>query len=218
MVYTIDIYDKSGKVVSNFALDETIFDDALVNKDLIHEYYLLQTSNARHNIASVKWRWEVHGSGRKLYKQKGTWGARPGDKNSPVRKWWWVAFGPRGVENYTKSMNKKARKIALNSIITLKAKAGELMGLKDIKLWAPKTKDAHEILKNIWIATKKVLFVVAEKDENILKSFRNIPKVKYLYVDYLNPADLMWYHTILFLESALATLNMVQQPKNSEKK
>ncbi|MEI8009133.1 MAG: hypothetical protein WCI00_07330 [bacterium] len=54
MVYTIDIYDKSGKVVSNFALDETIFDDALVNKDLIHEYYLLQTSNARHNIASVK--------------------------------------------------------------------------------------------------------------------------------------------------------------------
>ena len=100
----------------------------------------------------------------------------------------------------------------------MKAKAGELMGLKDIKLGAPKTKDAQEILKNIWIATKKVLFVVAEKDENILKSFRNIPKVKYLYVDYLNPADLMWYHTVLFLESALATLNMVQQPKNSEKK
>ena len=207
MVYTIDIYDKSGKVVSNFALDETIFDDTLVNKDLIHEYYLLQTSNARHNIASVKWRWDVHGSGRKLYKQKGTGGARPGDKNSPVRKWGWVAFGPRGVENYTKSMNKKARKIALNSIITLKAKAGELMGLKNLTLSAPKTKDAHEILKNIWIVSKKVLFVVMEKDENILKSFRNLPKVKYLYVDYLNPADLMWYHTVLFLESALATLN-----------
>ena len=207
MVYTIDIYDKSGKVVSNFALDETIFDDALVNKDLIHEYYLLQTSNARHNIASVKWRWEVHGSGRKLYKQKGTGGARPGDKNSPVRKWGWVAFGPRGVENYAKSMNKKARKIALNSIITLKAKAGELMGLKNLTLSAPKTKDAHEILKNIWIASKKVLFVIVEKDENILKSFRNLPKVKYLYADYLNPADLMWYHTVLFLESALATLN-----------
>jgi large subunit ribosomal protein L4 len=62
-----------------------------------------------------------------LYKQKGTGGARPGDKNSPVRKGGGVAFGPRGVENYTKSMNKKARKIALNSIITLKAKAGELM-------------------------------------------------------------------------------------------
>lgn len=104
-------------------------------------------------------------------------------------------------------MTKKSRKLALNSIITLKAKAGELFGLNDISLSAPKTKDAQEILKNIWIATKKVLFVVAKKDENILKSFRNLPKVKYLYVDYLNPADLMWYHTVLFLESALANIN-----------
>lgn len=207
MAYTIDIYDKSGTVVSNFALDETLFDDSLVNKDLIHEYYLLQQSNARHNIACVKGRGEVHGSGRKLYKQKGTGGARPGDKQSPVRKWGGVSFGPRGVENYTKSMNKKARKIALNSIITLKAKAGELMWLQNIILGAPKTKDAQEILKNVWIASKKVLLVVSEKDENLFKSFRNLPKVKYIYADYLNPTDLMSYHTVLFLESALATLN-----------
>lgn len=218
MAYSIDIYDKSGKVVSKFALDEALFADSLVNKDLIHEYYLLQTSNARQNLACVKWRWEVQWSGRKLYKQKGTGGARPGDKNSPVRRWGGVTFGPRGVENYTKSMNKKARNLALNSIITLKAKAGELLGLKDFTLDAPKTKDAQEILKNIGILSKKVLFVVAKKDENIFKSFKNLPKVKYLYADYLNPADLMWYHTVLFLESALATLNMVQQPKNSEKK
>jgi len=207
MAYNIDIYDESGKVVSKFALDEAVFADSLVNKDLIHEYYLLQTSNARHNIASVKGRWEVHWSGRKIYKQKWTGGSRAGDKNAPIRRWGWVAFGPRWDQNYTKSMNKKARKIALNSIITLKAKAGELMWLKDITLSLPKTKDAQDILKNIWIAAKKVLFVVAEKDENVLKSFRNLPKVKYLYVDYLNPADLMSYHTVLFLESALANLN-----------
>jgi ribosomal protein L4 len=54
MAYNIDIYDKAGKVVSTFALDESIFDDSLVNKDLIHEYYLLQTSNARQNLAKVK--------------------------------------------------------------------------------------------------------------------------------------------------------------------
>jgi large subunit ribosomal protein L4 len=104
-------------------------------------------------------------------------------------------------------MNKKARKIALNSIITLKAKAGELMGLKDVTLSAPKTKDAQDILKNIGISAKKVLLVVATKDENTLKSFRNLPKVKYLHADYLNPADLMSYHTVLFLESALTNLN-----------
>lgn len=104
-------------------------------------------------------------------------------------------------------MNKKAKKIALNSIITLKAKDGEIIGLKDFSLAAPKTKDAQEILKNIGIATKKVLFVMDKKDENILKSFRNLPKVKYLSVDYLNPVDLMGYHTVLFLESALTTIN-----------
>ncbi len=207
MAYNIDIYDKTGKVVSTFALDEVIFDDSLVNKDLIHEYYLLQTSNARINIAKVKWRGEVHGSWRKLYKQKGTGNARVGDKNSPIRRWGWVAFWPRGNQNYTKNMNKKTRKIALNSIITLKAKAGELLAIKDFALDMPKTKDAQEILKNIGIANKKVLFVLPQKDENIIKSFRNLPRLKYLHADYLNPVDLMSYHTVLFLESALTTLN-----------
>lgn len=207
MAYNIDIYDKAGKVVSTFALDETIFDDSLVNKDLIHEYYLLQTSNARQNIAKVKWRGEVHGSWRKLYKQKGTGNARVGDKNSPIRKWGWVAFWPRGNQNYTKNMNKKTRRLALNGIITLKAKAGELIGIKDFTLDAPKTKDAQEILKNIGIANKKVLFVLPEKDEIMVKSFRNLPRLKYLHADYLNPVDLMSYHTVLFLESALTTLN-----------
>ena len=59
MTYSIDIYDKGGKVVSTFALDEAVFADSLVNKDIIHEYYLLQTSNARVNIACVKGRGEV---------------------------------------------------------------------------------------------------------------------------------------------------------------
>lgn len=218
MAYSIDIYDKDGKVVSKFALDEAIFADSLVNKDLIHEYYLLQTSNARHNIAKAKWRGEVAWSGRKLYKQKGTGGARSWGKQSPIREWGWVAFGPTGKENYTKTMTKKSRRLALNSIITLKAQAGELMGIKNFTLNAPKTKEAKDILKNIGIDTKKVLFVLPSKDENIIKSFRNLPKLKYLFIDYLNPADLMWYHTVLFLESALTNLNTVHQSKNSENK
>ncbi len=218
MAYSIDIYDKAGKVVSQFALDTSVFADELVNKDLIHEYYLLQTSNARTIIAKVKGKGEVRWSGRKLYKQKGTGSGRVGIRQTPLRKWGGVAFGPRGEENYTKTMTKKSRRLAMNSIITLKAKAGELLGLTNITLSAPKTKDAHDILANIGIANKKVLFVVDKKDENVLKSFRNLSKVKYLYVDYLNPVDLMSYHTVLFLESALTSLNMVQQPKNSEKK
>jgi large subunit ribosomal protein L4 len=72
MAYSIDMYDKSGKVVGQVSCNEAVFNDNLVNQSLIHEYYLLQTSNARNNIACVKGRGEVNGTGKKIYKQKGT--------------------------------------------------------------------------------------------------------------------------------------------------
>ncbi len=207
MAYSIDIYDKTGKVVSAFALDEKLFADDLINQNLMHEYYILQTSNARINIAQTKWKWEIHGTGKKMYKQKGTWWARAGMKSSPIRRWGWVAFGPRWNENFVKSMTKKSRRLALNSIISLKAKDNELMGLKDFTLSAPKTKEAQSILKNLWVQKNKVLFVLSQNDENIIKSFRNLDNVKYLLVNYLNPQDLLSHSKIVFLESALKTLN-----------
>lgn len=104
-------------------------------------------------------------------------------------------------------MPKKAKKLALNGILTLKAKDKELCGLQDVKFDTPKTKDAVAILKSMGLATKKVLFVIDKKDENITKSFRNLPKVKYLFVDYLNPYDLMHSDKVVFLESALNKIN-----------
>ncbi len=207
MWYTIDIYDKTGKVVSNVKLDDTIFSDDKINQNLIHEYYLLQTSNARHPIAHTKTRGEVAGSGKKLYRQKGTGNARVGDRRSPIRIGWGVAFGPRKERNYTKSMNKKSRNLALNGILTLKAKDKSILGLKDFDLKEPKTKAALEILTNMGLNQDKVLFVLNEKNTNLIKSFRNLNNVKYLLTDYLNPKDLMEYNKILFLESALNKVN-----------
>jgi len=207
MAYSIDMYDKNGKVVSQIALNETVFNDSLVNESLIHEYYILQTSNARNNIACVKGRGEVHWTWKKMYKQKGTGWARAGGKQSPIRRWGWVAFGPRGVENYTKDMPKKAKKLALNGLLTLKAKDNEICALQDVKFAGPKTKEAVTILKNMWLSAKKILFVIDQKDENITKSFRNISKVKYLFVDYLNPYDLLHSDKVVFLESALKKIN-----------
>ena len=206
-MYSIDIYDKSGKKVSKFELNETIFSDEKINEPLIHEYYLLQTSNARKNIAKVKWRWEVNWSWKKLYKQKWTWNARVGDKNSPIRKWWWVAFGPRWEKNFTRSMPQKARRLALNWLLTIKVKAWEILWLQEFKIDKPQTKEALGILKSIWIQDQKTLLVLDKKNENIIKSFRNLEKIKYLLVDYLNPYDIMNYNKILILEPALKKLN-----------
>ena len=206
MTYMIDIYDAKGKVVEQVALPEGIFADHNINPTLMHEYVLLQQSNARQGNAKTKGRGEVAGSGRKLYKQKGTGNARAGGKDSPTRKWGGIAFGPRGEANYTKSMSKKARFLALAGMLTQRAQEWAICGLKDVSINTPKTKEAASIIKNIGLENKKALIVIADKDENIEKSFRNIDKVKYLRVDYLNPADVLGSDKIVFMESALAKL------------
>ena len=122
MVYAVDVYDKNGKLASKVDLNPELFSDEIVNPSLIHEYLLLQQANARNVIASTKTRAEVAGSGRKLYKQKRTGNARVGDKNSPIRRHGGVAFGPTAERNFEKTMTKKARKLALNGLLTLKVK------------------------------------------------------------------------------------------------
>jgi len=81
------------------------------------------------------------------------------------------------------------------------------LGLKDFNLKEPKTKTASDILLKIGINEEKILFVLNEKNINLIKSFRNLNNVKYLLADYLNPKDLMEYDKVLFLESALNKIN-----------
>ncbi len=207
MVYSVDLYDNKGKVVGKIDLNKDKYCDEKVNKTLVHEYFLLQQSNARNAIAHTKGRWEVAGSGKKLYRQKGTGNARVWDRRSPIRVGGWVSRGPRNTVNFTKDMNKKARKVALNSLITMKAKDNAILALKDLKMDAPKTKDAVSVIDNLKLSWVKTLVVLKDKDENISKSFRNIDRVKYLMVDYLNPVDLLSYEKVVIMESALEAIN-----------
>ena len=206
MVYSVDVYDKTGKVSSKFELNPEVFSDEKINTSLIHEYLLLQEANERNAIASTKTRSEVSGSGRKLYKQKGTGNARVGDRNSPIRRHGWVAFGPTSERVYEKAMTKKARKVALNGLITMKVKDGIVCWL-DIDTMKPSTKDAIALLSKMWKNEKKILLVLDKKEEWIVKSFRNIEGLKYLLVDYLNPRDLMNADAVVFLKPALEFVN-----------
>lgn len=207
MVYSVDIYDKKGKVVSTVNLNENVFSEGNINESLIHEYVLLQASNARHNIACTKGRGEIAWSGKKIFKQKGTGNARAWDRNSPVRKGGGIAFGPRGERNFEKAMNKKARKSALLGIVALKAKDKNLLGLKDFTVAEPKTKELLEVIKNIGLEGTKILFVLGTKNENIEKSLRNIEGVKYISLGYLNPLDMLSAKKVVFFETALEAIN-----------
>ena len=206
MGYSVDVYNTEGKVVSKVELNANLFADEKINKTLIQEYLLLQQANGRVAIADTKDRSEVSGSGKKLYRQKWTGNGRVWDKNSPLRRHGWIAFGPTSARNFEKMMTKKARKAAMNGIITMKAKDSAICGLALDKM-EPKTKEAASIIERIGLANQKVLLVLDAKNEGIEKSFRNIAKVKYILVDYLNPRDVLHADKVVFLEKALAKLN-----------
>lgn len=209
MAYSIDILNEDGKKVKTLALNDQIFNDENVNEWLIHEFVLMQLSNARNNIAHTKTRWEVTCSTKKLFRQKWTWRARVWDAWSPIRKKWWVAFWPRNDVNYTKAMPKKMRRKALFWALTLKARDSEIVCLNSYSTKQIKTKDACNVLKNLWLENDKVLLVIPANDEKIIKSFRNIEAIKYLIVDYINPYDLLTFKKILFLEDSLSRLESV---------
>ena len=206
MGYSVDVYNTEGKVVSKVELNANLFADEKINKTLIQEYLLLQQANGRVAIADTKDRSEVSGSGKKLYRQKGTGNGRVWDKNSPLRRHGWIAFGPTSARNFEKMMTKKAKKAAMNGIITMKAKDSAICGLALDKM-EPKTKEAASIIERIGLANQKVLLVLDAKNEGIEKSFRNIAKVKYILVDYLNPRDVLHADKVVFLEKALNKLN-----------
>ena len=206
MGYSVDVYNTDGKVVSKVELNANLFADEKINKTLIQEYLLLQQANGRVAIADTKDRSEVSGSGKKLYRQKGTGNGRVWDKNSPLRRHGWIAFGPTSARNFEKMMTKKARKVAMNGTITMKAKDSAICGLSLDKM-EPKTKEAASIIERIGLSNQKVLLVLDAKNEGIEKSFRNIAKVKYILVDYLNPRDVLNADKVVFLEKALTKLN-----------
>lgn len=207
MSYSIVIHDAKGKVVETKQLNENIFADENINDGLIHEFYVLQQANARLPYAHTKTRAEVAGSGRKLYKQKGTGNARVGEARSPIRRHGWVAFGPRNTTIFSKDMPKKMKKLALAGVLTIKAKNDQIVGLVDNALGAIKTKEAIVMLQNIGLANKKTLIVLPEKDANLERSMRNVPAVKTILASYLNPVDLLHYEKVLVLDGSLEKIN-----------
>ena len=206
MAYTIKVYNTEGKQVEELNLNEAIFNDNNINTSLMHEFVVMQLANARYNIAKTKTRWEVKASGRKLYRQKGTGNARVGDAVSPIRRGGGVAFGPTGNENYHKDMPKKQRRKALFSSLTVRAKDDALLALDKYDFDAIATKNAVKVLENLGLKWEKVLVVIPEKNEVITKSFRNIPGVKTILANYINPYDLLSYKKILFLKDSLPVI------------
>ena len=167
-------------------------------------------ANNRQGTHKSKQRSEIAGSTRKLGRQKGGGGARPGDIKSPVRIGGGRIFGPV-PRDYSFKLNKKLKQLARKSALSLRAKNEQIIVLDAINFDAPKTKTFLQALQALKIADKKALFVTAEINENLFLSARNLQKVNVMNVNELNTYAIMNAGVVVLLPETItaieATLN-----------
>lgn len=206
MSYTVSIYNMEWSSVGSKSFDAAIFSADNINPTLLQEYLVMHLANQRVSIAHTKTRGEVQGSGRKLYRQKGTGSARVGDARSPIRKKGWVVFGPRNTDVYAKEMPKKMRNRALLSAFLLQLSEGIVYGLDAYKATEAKTKTAVQLLKKLPCGNQKTLVILDTEDNLVKKSLRNIPNVIFTTTTRLNAYDVMNAKHVLCIGSSLDTI------------
>ncbi|MBI4652039.1 50S ribosomal protein L4 [Candidatus Desantisbacteria bacterium] len=203
---TVGVVNTKGSEKENIVLNEEIFAKA-GKRTILYEAVKMQLANMRQGNACTKNRAEVNKTGKKPWKQKGTGRARAGSAGSPVWKGGGIVFGPK-PRDFGYNVPKKLGKLAVKLALSEKVKANEFIVLDDIDIDLPKTKNFNEILKNLKIENNKVLIVLADKNENIEKSARNIPNVKVLTVKSLNVYDVLNNDKILITKDAV---NKIQE-------
>ena len=184
----IEVLDKAKKVVGELALSDDVF-AADVNVPVMHQVVVAQMANRRRGTQSTKTKAEVRGGGKKPWKQKGTGRARSGSTRSPLWRGGGVSHGPK-PRDYSQSVPKKVRKLALTSALSGIVAEGRLKVVDSLDMAEIKTKTAVEMLKNIGAAFP-VLVVHDGGCEKFTRSARNLPNVKTLPVEGVNVYDLL---------------------------
>lgn len=200
----VPVLNMAGKEVNNVELPAAVF-EAKVNRDLMHQALVRQLANARAGTHKAKGRSEVRYSTAKIYRQKGTGRARHGSKRAPIFVGGGVAHGPQ-VRSYTKNMPRKMRRAALCSALTVKAESGDIVILDELTMDKPKTKEMVSVVDKVAGAEHSALLLLAEGDENVEKSARNLRDVKALRSNYLNIRDLLGYDKIVMPLAALENI------------
>jgi len=159
----------------------------------------------RQGTPKVKTRAEVEGSSKKLHKQKGTGGSRKGNLRNPLYKGGGTVFGPK-PHGYDFKLNRKVKDLAKISALSHKAKENGIVVIEDINLETPKTKEITGIFKTLNTGKKKTLFVLPEYNENVYKSFRNVPSVCGTLLSDVNTYDIVNSGVVVFTESAAKIL------------
>jgi large subunit ribosomal protein L4 len=234
----LNIYNQKGEVKGQKEVSEAIF-AVKANSILINEAVTAQMANSRQVLAHTKTRSEVRGGGKKPWRQKGTGRARAGSSRSPLWRGGGIIFGPNSDRNFSKKINKKAKRKALFMVLSDRAANGGLAIMEKLILENYKTKAMDEILnnleekvfKNFFFSAKaaearpadkgksknkkkrttgrSLLFINDAKDDKVANSGRNLVGVKMLNLDNINIVDLLNFKNVIFTDKAIDKLEEI---------
>lgn len=202
----VNVYNMLGELVEEMELSEAVF-GVEINEHVVYEVVKNQLANKRQGTQSAKTRAEVRGGGRKPWRQKGTGRARQGSIRSPQWKGGGVVFAPK-PRDYSYSVPKKVRRLALKSVLTDKLQSNEMIVVDQLSFDAPKTKEMKKVLANL-NADRKALIVMAEKDVNVIRSASNIPNVATALVNTINVYDILKYNSFIITKEAVKRVEEV---------
>ena len=202
----VEVLNIKGENVGEIELNETLF-AADIAETAVYDAVKSQLANKRQGTQSAKTRAEVRGGGRKPFRQKGTGRARQGSIRAPHYTGGGIVFAPK-PRDYSYKIPKKMRRKALYSVLTSKVNENELIVLDELKLDSYKTKEANEILTNI-NANNKAYVVIAENDDKVYRSFRNIEGCNVEKANLINVYDLLRHDKLVITKDAINKLEEV---------
>ena len=205
------VYNTDGKEVDSLKVDETTL-GGKVRYSLLKQAIVMSQANKRVGTAATKSRSMVAGSGKKLFRQKGTGNARVGNIRTGKRVGGGVTFA-KSMRDFRKRMPRKQRRLARDSAILAKILSNNLVVVDGLSFEKPKTRDFMSILNNLKI-DRSCLVTIGSEDVNIYKSAQNIPKVTVTPVSELNAGEICSYRKMLFTKEAL--LSVLAAEKTSE--
>ena len=195
----VDVQNQTGEKISQTDLNNAIF-NINVKSSVMHEVVTMQLANRRSGSAAVKHRSDIRGSGRKLFRQKGTGRARRGNIKSPLLRGGGVVFGP-DPKSYSYKIPKKVKRIALKMALSTKFQENNLVVIDQFELEQIKTKEFLKVVNALNI--KNALIITDKKNKNLELSSRNIPNIKVLCSKGLNVYDILKYKKLILLKSSI---------------
>ncbi len=204
----LDVYKTDGSVSSTkVTLPSEVF-EIEPNEHIVWLAVNVEMTNRRQGNAQVKTRSQVRGGGRKPWSQKGRGVARAGSNRSPIWVGGGITFGP-SKKDYSKKINKRAKKLARRSVLSSKAKDKKVMIIEDFSFKKPKTKNIVKIFKNLKIDSEKILLITADYQKELWMSCRNIKNVDMKEAASFSARDVLKADTIILQKSSLKKIKEV---------